>query len=280
MRFVLLLILGLSLVSCGKKSDSDEGNTVSTLPAISVDEEQENVETNNDFSATANKTEYELDEIIMVQVKNLSSNTMNHFGFNFSADTEELLVSRINCFEALSYNDQCSFVIRFKNPKPGFHKIKVHYEAIHLQLTVLLKDGEVPTPIDFLYLNHHTYNDCYNAFKKGKNGFVKQSGGRAFCNFRAQHWDSPEKVQIETDPLNAMIDPSIDANDHYCPSGWTVNSFEFSAAIVEEHTNFWGGRKDVTIPPGESKEVCVRRNLFGCRERRKFYSRLSKVNCY
>ena len=80
--------------------------------------------------------------------------------------------------------------------------------------------------------------------------------------------------------MQAMIDPDVDANEFYCPVGWTVSSFEFAESIVVEHTNFWGGRKDVTIPAGEHREICVARNLLGCKERKTFYSRLIKVNCY
>lgn len=280
MKFILILILALSLISCGKKSSSDDENTVSTIPAISVDEETENVEENNHFSATANKSTYDLDELILVEVKNLSTNTMNHFGFNFAADTEELLVSRINCYEALNYNDSCSFVLKFKRPKAGYHKIRVSYEGMQLQLTVRLNDGDPPPVVEFLYQDHHTYSDCYNSFKYQKNGFVKQTNGNTFCNFRGPHWDTVEKAEITSDPLDAMKNPGINADEYYCPAGWTINSFEFSETIVVEHTNFWGGRKDVTIPPGESREICVKRNLFGCKERKKFYSRLSKVNCY
>lgn len=280
MKNIILLLALLSLFSCGKKSSSDDGQTVTTTPAIEAEVDQENEDANNHFSASSNKTQYELDELILVEVKNLGTNTMSHFGFNFTADTEELLVSRISCFEALNYNDKCSFVIRFKNPSAGFHKLKVTYEGMQLQLTVRLKDGNPPPQINFLHDNHHTYSDCYQSFKYQKNGFVKTITGKSFCNFRGPHWDTEEKVEITSDPLYAMKDPNIDADAVYCPENWTINSFEFAETVVEEHTNFWGGRKDVTIPPGESKEICKKRNLFGCKEKKVFYSRLAKVNCY
>lgn len=280
MKYLIILMMVILFFSCGKKSSSDESQTVTTTPAIEVEQDQENEDSNNHFSATANKSQYELDELILVEVKNLGTSTMSHFGFNFTADTEELLVSRISCFEALNYNDKCSFIVRFKNPNPGYHKLKVTYEGMQLQLTIRLKDGTPPPPIEFLHQNFHTFADCYQAFKYQKNGFVKTTAGNSFCSFRGPHWDTAEKVEITSDPLYAMIDANIDADAVYCPQDWTINSFEFAETVVVEHTNFWGGRKDVVIPPGESKEICVKRNLFGCKERKVFYSRLAKVNCY
>lgn len=280
MKFISLLLVTSIFISCGKKSSSDNEQTVTTAPVVSIDEEQENVDSNNHYSATANKSEYELDELILVEVKNLGTNTMSHFNFNFTAETEELLISRISCFEALNYNDKCSYVVKFKNPKAGYHKIKVSYEGMMLQITVRLKDGTPPPQIDFLYQNYHTYADCYQSFKYQKNGFVKTIAGKSFCSFRGPHWDTEEKVELTTDPLYAMKDPNIDANETYCPNNWTINSFELSKTVVVEHKNFWGGRRDITILPGESKEVCVKRNLFGCKEKKVFYSRLTKVNCH
>lgn len=280
MKFFIIISILLSLFSCGKKSSSDNSQTVTTTPAISVDQNQENINSNNHFSVTSNKSQYEMDELILIEVKNLGTNTMSHLGFHFSADTEELLVSRMSCFEDLNYNDMCSFVIRLKNPQAGYHKLKVTYEGMQLQLTIRLKDGTPPPQIEFLHNNDHTYADCYQSFKYQKNGFVKTIVGNNFCNFRGPHWDTVEKVEIASDPLYAMKDPNIDADVVYCPENWTVNSFEFEQTIVVEHTNFWGGRKDVVIPPGESKEICIKRNLFGCKEKKVFYSRLAKVNCY
>ncbi len=280
MKYLIILMMAILFFSCGKKSSSDNAQTVTSTPAIEAEVDQENEDSNNHFSATANKSQYEMDELILVEVKNLSTNTMSHFGFNFTSDTEELLVSRISCFEALNYGDKCNFVVRFKNPNAGYHKVKVTFEGMQLQLTLRLKDGNPPPQIDFLHDNHHTYADCYQSFKYQKNGFVKTIAGKSFCNFRGPHWDTEEKVEITSDPLYAMKDPNIDADSVYCPADWTVNSFEFAETVVEEHTNFWGGRKDVTILPGESKEICKKRNLFGCKEKKVFYSRLAKVNCY
>lgn len=281
MKYFIISMIILTLFSCGKRSD-DSDNSVTTTPAISVDDGdlEENSQQNSHFSVTANQSVFNVNDLIILEVQNLGTNILDHFKFNFSADTEELLLSRINCFEDLGYNDKCSFVVRFKNPKAGYHRIKVNYEGMQLTLTIELKGEEVPNPIEFLFKDHHTFADCYKAFKHGKNGFVKYANGEDYCSFRAQHWDTDMKVELEENPLHAMVDANIDADSFYCPAGWTVSSFEFSEAVVVEHTNFWGGRKDVTIPAGEHKEVCVKRNLFGCKERKVFYSRLMKVNCY
>lgn len=267
-------------LSCGKKSSSDSDNTVSTTPAVTADPNQENVSSNSNFSASADKSDYDLDELIMVEIQNLSTNTIYHADLSFSAETDELLISKINCFEDLNYHDKCSFVLRFKNPRSGYHKIKVSYQGSQLQLTIRLKDGTPPSTVDFLYQNYHTYSDCYKAFKYEKNGFIKDNAGESFCSFRGPQWDSDEKIELLEDPLDILKEPGSNADEYYCPKNWTVNSFEFAQAIVVEHTNFWGGRKDVVIPAGQSKEICVKRNLFGCKERKTFFSRLVKVNCY
>lgn len=281
MKILTIIIMITLCISCGKRSE-EEDNTVSTIPAIigEDDTNNDNTHQNSHFSVTANQSVFNMNDLIMLEVQNLSTDVLDHFKFNFSADTEELLLSRINCFKDLAYLDRCSFIVRFKNPKAGYHRIKVGYEGLQISMTVQLQGDDTPNPIEFLYKDHHTFNDCYKAFKYNKNGFVKYSGGENYCSFRGQHWDTDMKVELEENPLQAMVDSNIDADSYYCPAGWTVSSFEFAETVVVEHTNFFGGRKDVTIPAGGHKEICIKRNLFGCKERKVFYSRLVKVNCY
>ena len=47
----LILILFMSLIfSCGKKSSDSEGNTVTTTPPVTVEDDPENIVSNDSFS--------------------------------------------------------------------------------------------------------------------------------------------------------------------------------------------------------------------------------------
>jgi hypothetical protein len=280
MKYSLLLILFLSLISCGKRSSSDD-ISVTTTPAIVIDEESAtHIDSNTHFKVSANKAQYDVDELIMLEIQNLGSTLLRYNQFEFTSQTDELIVSKINCFNDLRYGEKCNFIIRFKSPRAGYHNLKVTYQGMFLVVTIELKGQTQHEPVDFLHKFHHTYADCYSAEKLGRNGFVRLLQSTALCQFRGPHWNSDDKTQVTTDPLAALKDPKIDANAFYCPNNWTVHSFEFESSFVTEHTNFFGGRKEVEIKSGEVKEICVARNLLGCKEKKTFYSRLVKVNCY
>ena len=285
MKSLPILILLISLLSCGKKTEDNSSDTITTTPAIGIEDGNENQEvTNNNFSITMDKSEFEKDEVIILKIKNTGNKSLNHLGFSFAGMPSLLTVTRLNCYEAIAIGDSCSFAAVYKNATGGYHKVKVMYDDFgdlkELEINVFLKGNQSTGDTSFLYADTHTYDDCVNTELKQKAGTVVTKHFDDFCAFRSENWNATETTEITVDPATVFNTHGQDANDYYCPAGWSLQSFQFESTTVEEHTNFLGGRKDVVIPPGESREVCTSRNIFGCREKKVFYSRLTKAYCY
>lgn len=285
MKILIFLAFLIVFISCGKKTDDSSSEVISTTPAIEVDTELESPEvSNSDFTVLMDNTEFEKNEVIVLKIKNTGNKIINHLGFSFAGMPSLVTVTRLNCYEAMAIGDECTFAAVFKNPIGGYHKIKVNYNDYgdnkDLEINLFIRGSQNTTDTSFLYADRHTYNDCVSTSHKQKEGTIASKHNDDFCAFRGEGWDKVETSQITSNPLEVFNTHAQDANEYYCPTGWKLQSFQFEQVIIEEHTSFFGGRKDIIILPGESKELCTKRNLFGCKEKKVFYSRLTKVYCY
>ena len=271
------------LISCGKKSDSDDPKEVTSTPPISA-EDPDNVIENDRFSVTSDKEEYAEGEAILLRVKNLGKASLDNLAFKIGAEPSNSIVSNLNCFGLIEPGKECMFSIVLQNPKIKFQKINITYDQagadIRLQLNIKIIVDEQNPDIHFLYRKEHTYEDCNKLFKYQDFGKIVSVKYDDLCQVKAVNWAAQKKDEIETDPMSEYNDPLIDNNDHYCGGNWTLHSLQFEASEVQEVVNLFGTKKTVEIPPGESREVCVKRKLFGCKTKKVFYSRLVSANCY
>lgn len=284
MKVCFIVLFMLVFISCGKKSDSDDPKEITTTPPITAEEDVENVISADQFSAQTAKSEFKEGEAIIVTLKNIGDTSLEHGKFEFGGAPSGVVATNLSCFGEMRPKSECLYSVLFQNPDTKHHKIFVTYDKsgvnVRLQLNVqIVIDEELPD-VHFLYRKIHTTAECENLLKHGGNGSVKSIRLDDFCMVRAKHWNTPEKTDITVDPMKEFNDPVIDSNEFYCGEDWTIHSFQFEAAKVTEIKNFLGGKRTVTIPPGESREVCTRRNIFGCREKKVFYSRLKAVHCY
>lgn len=284
MKGFFILIALLILVACGKKTTNDEETTVRTTPGINISEPDEYIISNHQFSLTTDKSVYNLNDVIVITVENIGGSALNHLAFTFSASPSEVQVTRLNCFDILTRGEKCSFAAVFLNPQSGPHVLSVHYEeydeVTSLELEIDLEGIDTNPTHEFLYKGFHTMNDCKSAPKLNKAGEISQIGNEYFCDFRGPNYYADSTTKIVENPLSVFNTNSEEPNNYYCAKGFQVNSFKFESSTVEEHTNYFGGRKDVVIPAGESREICTKRSLFSCKEKTVYYSRLTKVQCY
>lgn len=275
------------VISCGKKPEDDEGNTVTTTPPATVEDKPGQEIQSESFSVSVSKDEIQASEALIITVKNIGKINLVHSLFSFATEPSASVVSNLNCYSEMQPDDECVFSVMFNNPKIKHHKVTVIYDEsntnVRVQLNIKVLVDEEQPEIHFLYRKNHTFADCEKLYKWGGYGVVKSIHFDDFCSLRAEHWNSPKRVQIEKDPLKNYSDPILDANEHYCAKDWTIDSFQFEAAEVEHVKNIFGSKEWVTIPPGESREICVKRGLldvFKCKHKKVFYSRLVSVNCY
>ena len=284
MKLLLITLLLSLLSSCGKKSESDDPNEITTTPPISAEEEPENIISSESFSAKTEKSTFDEGEAIILTLKNIGEVELDHNQFSFGAAPTGIVVTNLNCFTYVKPGSECLYSVLLQNPETKHHKIFVTYDKdganVRLQLNIKIITNEENPDIHFLYRKNHTTADCENLEKYNSQGIVHSIQLDDFCKVRGKHWNLPVKSEIVIDPMKEFNDHIVDSNGFYCGDGWTIHSFQFEQTQVTEIKNFLGGKRTVTIPPGESREVCTRRNIFGCRERKVFYSRLVSVNCY
>jgi hypothetical protein len=284
-NLISLIFLILLISSCGKKTNDSSSDVITTTPELNTDE-QENLSevNNNNFSITLEKTEFDKDEVIIIEIKNTGNKSLNHLGFSFAGMPSLVTVTRLNCYEEIKVGDSCTFAAVYKNATGGYHKVKVVYDDFgdqkELEINVFLKGNQSSGDTAYLYADTHTFSDCSATKMKQKFGTIATKHYDDFCAFRGENWNATEKTEITTDPISVFNSHADDANEYYCPIGWSLQSFQFESTIVVEHASFFGGKKDVIIPAGESRELCTSRNIFGCKEKKVFYSRLTKVYCY
>jgi len=288
MKILCLFLTSLLCCSCGKEAENSEptSSTTTTTPELRAEDGLDTEVSNNQFTLSIVKSEFEQNEVILLKVENTGMQRLNHQGFSFSSSPSDLTATKLNCFEYIDADEICTFSIVFKNPIAGNHKLIVRYndngfiEEVEMNLR-LLEDDSQSDPIQFLFQDHHSKVDCNETSQYSSYGQVVRLGANDFCQFRSKHHNTAEDTPIEINPLSVFINHNQDPNAYYCPTGWTLDGFKFTPSVVVEKTNFFGGKRDVVIPAGESREVCLKRKFFGgCKESKVFYSRLTNVTCY
>jgi len=285
MKSVGILITLLALSSCGKEvKDSKDNKVVSITPGLTEEIIDDTIDANDKFTASVSKTNFDSNEVIIIKIENTGEQALNHLGFEFFGAPSMVNVTRINCFETLEVGASCSFAAVYTVVQEGDQSIKVTYDnygfessstihyvvndTIEAGVLILLKDGI------------HSKEDCEKEIFRQKSGVVETHAGEKLCSFRGENYYETETTPISENPLEVFNSGTQNVDDYYCPESWKLGSFEFSPSIVKEKKNFFGGERDVVIPAGESREVCVKHGLFSCSEKKVFYSRLSKVKCY
>lgn len=275
------------VASCGKKSENDDPTSVSTTPPVTVEDEPAPIVSNDNFMVSADSDEVIEGNPLILTIKNIGKSNLDYSLFKFEAAPSEALVSNLNCFSNMKPEDECVYSVMFENPRTKHHKIYITYDErntnIKVEMNIKVIISEEEPEIHFLYRKDHTFADCEKVFKWNATGKVKSINHEDYCGVRGEHWNAPREIEIASDPLKNFNDPKVDASDFYCKANWTIHSFQFEEAEVEEVKNIFGGKRKVVIPPGESREVCVKRgilDIFKCKHKKVFYSRLVSVNCY
>lgn len=284
MKYLILIITLLSFIACGKKTKNDSSEIVTTTPGINTNEPNEAEWQNSQFTAQLSKTNFNKDEVIVLKIINSGKGALNHHAFRFAGNPNEIQVNSLNCFDILTSEESCHFSVVIPNGDNGEQEINIHYTEYEmtnsLKLKVNLSGYTDEEPVEFLYGNTHTLKDCTSAEILNKKGEVVLSGGKHVCSFRGTNYYAESTTEILENPLEIISSGSVNASEHFCPENWLIKNFKFASSTVIEKKNFFGGTREVTIPPGESREVCVKHGLFKCSEKKVFYSRLVKVECY
>jgi hypothetical protein len=277
--FMLLLIAS---TGCGKKTTDSSDKSVTLTPGIS-EEVDETVAENAKFRVSVEKALFDSSEIIIVTVENTSGSTLNHLGFTFEGAPSSINMSRLNCFDIIEPSGTCRFAGVYSEVQEGAQEIKISYDNfgdITEEVIYFSVQGEILADTHhFLYEKIHTKEDCKRQKKFQKYGEVKTIGANDYCVFRGENYYETETTPIEENPLE-VFNSGVDVDEYYCPTDWKLGSMTFEQSVVKEKKNVLGQTRDVTIPAGESREVCVKWGIFKCKEKKVFYSRLTKVNCY
>ncbi len=285
MKSIGILITFLTFFSCGKKVDDSKDNKIVTLtPGITEDTIDETVGVNDKFTASVSKTHFDSSEIIVIKIENTGTKALNHLGFEFFGAPSLVNVTRLNCFDTLEVGATCSFAAVYTVVEAGDQSIDVSYDVYGIKSSVtlhyIINDTIEAGDVVLLHNGIHSQDDCEKEVFRQKSGVVKAIGNQKFCSFRGENYYDSETTPISINPLEVFNSGTQNIDDYYCPESWTLGSFEFSKSVVTEKKNFFGGERQVTIPAGESREICVKHGLFSCSEKKVFYSRLSKVMCY
>jgi hypothetical protein len=233
------------------------------------------------YQIQSDKSHYEKDETIILTLKNLGVTSLLYSSFDLSVEGE-VQIMQTNCERFLRPNKPCSLEIRIFGFIPGLQKLLVKYTSqytVETEVSFFLEEG---TPADTQLLGGlHTVEDCQRTSELDAFGFFKESEGSLFCSFRSVHFNFEEEVEIVENPIDSILSET-ERNERYCPAGWTIKLFEMQHAVVKEVKNRFGIKRKVTIPAGESKELCTKRNFLSgrCTEYKTFYSRLKRVLCH
>ena len=284
MKSIISIVILLSFIACGKKTTNDGDSVVTTTPGINTSEPEEISQQNSQFTAELEKTNFNKDEVIVLKVINTGKSALNHHAFSFAGNPNAIQVNPLNCFDILTSEKSCHFAIVIPNGDNGEQEINIHYTEYDitssLRLKINLNGYTDEDPIEFLYGDTHTLKDCKAAEKLNKKGEVVLASGKYVCSFRGTNYYADSKTQIVENPLEIITTGQVNASEHFCPDNWLIKNYKFESSTVVEKKNFFGGTRDIIIPPGESREVCIKHGLFKCSEKKVFYSRLVKVECY
>jgi hypothetical protein len=277
--FMLLLVAS---TGCGKKTTDSSDESVTLTPGISEEVDETTAE-NGKFRVSVDKATFQSDEIIVITVENTSGSTLNHLGFSFQGAPNTINMSRLNCFDIIEPNGKCRFAGVYSEVKEGNQEIQIAYDnfgEITQEVIYFSVLGEIlPDTHHFLYDKIHTKEDCNREQQFQKKGTLKTVGQNDYCSFRSENYYETERVPVENNPL-AVFNTGINVDQYYCPADWKLASMTFKKSTVEEKKNILGHTRDVTIPAGESREVCVKWGILKCKEKKTFFSRLTEVNCY
>ncbi len=284
MKKLGLLLCTCFLFSCGKKvTDDHDDKVVSVSPGLTA-EEDTTVAQNEKFTLSVSKMDFKHDEVIMITIENTGESPLNHLAFSFEGAPSSINVTRINCFDILDTGESCNFAAVYNEVTPGEQTITASYSnygaQMELSIVINMLDEGIADHLKFLYENFHTQQDCRFTRIKQKDGEVTSIEGEDFCSFRSINYAASERSEIEENPLEVFNTNQEIADEYYCPQDWSLGSFSFAKSIVKEKKNVFGSTRDVEIPPGESREVCVKYGVFSCSKKKVFYSRLTKVHCY
>ena len=119
----------------------------------------------------------------------------------------------------------------------------------------------------------HSAKECHETQYRGGIGSAFYHFGEMVCRFRGVHHSTPLATEVTTNPV-------IGEQSDFCPTGWLVDQMVADDAIVEEHTDTYGGREDVVIEAGQSRKICKGRDASGCIDWKTFYFRLTEVYCF
>jgi hypothetical protein len=280
---IISSLLLIALTGCGKETtDNSSEESVVLTPGLKTDEDNTTAQ-NNKFKVSVQKSIFQADEIIVITVENIGGSTLNHLGFTFEGAPSVLSISRINCFDIIEPAGKCRFAGVYSEVQQGYQEIKILYDnfgAITEEVIYFQVQGEIlPDTHHFLFEKRHTKADCNRAKQFQRSGFVTSIGTYDYCTFRGVNYYESESSPVEDNPL-AIFKSGIEVDKFYCPADWKLASMTFDKSIVQEKKNILGQTREVTIPAGESREVCVKWGIFSCKEKKVFYSRLTKVNCY
>lgn len=283
MCLLSLFLLLSALTGCGKPTtDKSSSDSVTLTPGLKEDIE-ETVAKNKRFKVSVEKASFNSDEVIVVTVENTGDTTLNHLGFSFQGAPSAISMSRLNCFDIIEPTGKCRFAGVYSAVEEGSQEIKISYDnfgTITEEVLSFNVVGEIlPGTHHFLYANIHTKDDCNRESQYQKDGLLRSIGGNDYCAFRGLNYYELETTAIENNPLE-VFNNGIDVDEFYCPAGWKLASMKFEQSIVKEKKNVLGQTRDVTIPAGESREVCTKWGILKCKEKKVFYSRLMEVNCY